>query len=73
MGLLQKEGDVGIFISSGGFTAEAKLTARNSHVHVELIELPRFIGLWQEFYSRLTDGDKSLLPLTPIYCLAVKE
>ena len=69
----KKEGDVGIFVSTGGFTPDAKTTARSSHIHVELIDLPRFIGLWQEFYNKLTDEDKSLLPLTPIYFLAKKN
>jgi len=70
MGLLQKDGDVGIFVSSSGFTPDAKTTARSSHVHVELIDLDRFITLWQEFYSKLTDEDKSLLPLIPIFFYA---
>ncbi|SFM64324.1 restriction endonuclease [Nitrosomonas communis] len=67
MGLLQKDGDVGIFVSSGGFTADAKTTARTSHVHVELIDLNRFITLWQEFYHKLGDEDKARLPLIPIF------
>lgn len=70
MGLLQKDGDVGIFVSSGGFTPDAKTTARSSHVHVELIDFDRFISLWQEFYTKLTDEDKALLPLVPIYFYA---
>ena len=70
MGLLQKDGDVGMFVSSGGFTPDAKTTARGSHVHVELIDLDRFIALWQEFYPKLTDEDKALLPLVPIYFYA---
>lgn len=70
MGLLQKAGDVGIFVSSGGFTSDAKRTARSSHIHVELIDLARFISLWQDFYNKMSDEDKSLLPLTPIYFLA---
>lgn len=70
MGLLQKDGDVGIFVSSGGFTPDAKTTARGSHIHVELIDLDRFISLWQEFYGKLTDEDKILLPLMPIYFYA---
>jgi restriction system protein len=70
MGLLQKDGDVGMVVSSGGFSAEAKATARGAHVHVELIDLDRFIALWQEFYSKLTDEDKGLLPLVPIYFYA---
>jgi restriction system protein len=73
MGLLQKEGDVGIFVSTGGFTADAKTTARGSHVHVELIDLTRFIALWQEFYEKMSDEDKSLMPLRPIYFLAMQE
>ena len=67
MGLLQKDGDVGMFVSSGGFTLDAKSTARGSHVHVELIDFDRFIALWQEFYPKLTDEDKGLLMLVPIY------
>jgi len=73
MGLLQKEGDVGIFVSTSGFSPDARTTARSSHIHVELIDLSRFIVLWQEFYERLSDEDKSLLPLKPIYFLAAKE
>ena len=70
MGLLQKDGDVGMFVSSGGFTPDAKTTARGSHVHVELLDLDRFISLWQEFYVKLTDEDKSSLPLVPIFFYA---
>jgi len=73
MGLLQKEGDVGIFVSTGGFSHDARAAARSSHVHVELIDLNRFVGLWQEFYDKLSDEDKSLLPLRPIYFLGMKE
>jgi restriction system protein len=70
MGLLQKDGDVGIFFSTGGFSPDAKTTARSSQVHVELIDLERFITLWQEFYEKLTDEDKNLLPILPIYFVA---
>jgi len=73
MGLLQKEGDVGIFVSTGGFSPDARTTARSSHVHVELIDFNRFVGLWQEFYDKLSDEDKSLLPLRPIYFLSAQE
>ncbi len=73
MGLLQKEGNVGIFVSTGGFSPDARTAARGSHVHVELIDLHRFIGLWQEFYQKLSDADKSLLPLRPIYFLATED
>jgi len=67
MGLLQRDGDVGIFVSSGGFTSDSKTTARSSQVHVELIDLDRLIVLWQEFYGKLDDEDRNLLRLKPIY------
>lgn len=70
MGLLQKAGDVGIFVSTGGFTSDAKITDRSSNIHVELIDLARFISLWEDFYNKMSDEDKNLLPLRPIYFLA---
>lgn len=73
MGLLQKGEDVGIFVSTGGFTSDARATARTAHTHVELIDLDRFIALWQEFYPKLSDNDKSLLPLKIVYFLAPTE
>lgn len=73
MGLLQKDGDIGIFISTGGFSAEAKQTARTAAVHLELVDMSRFIELWQNFYGKLTDEDKALLPLRSIYVLAPNE
>jgi restriction system protein len=73
MGLLQKQGDVGLFVATAGFTTDAKATARSSHVHVELVDLSRFINLWQKFYGKLPDEDKALLPMTPIYFLAKLE
>jgi len=73
MGLLKRQGDVGLFIATAGFTPDAKMTARTSDVHVELVDLARFINLWKQFYGKLPDEDKALLPLTPIYFLAKLE
>jgi restriction system protein len=69
-GLLQKDGDVGIFVSSGGFTADAKAEARMSNVHVELIDLARFLALWIDFHPKMNDEDRARLRLTPVYFLA---
>jgi restriction system protein len=71
MGLLHKDGDVGLFVSSGGFSPDAKSTARASNVHIELIDQNKFIELWQEFYNKLSDIDKNLFPLRPIYFLDI--
>jgi restriction system protein len=72
MGLL-KNNDVGIFVSSGGFTPDAKSTARTSNNHLELIDQNRFIELWQNFYDKLPDKDKNLFPLKPLYFLDIEE
>ena len=67
MGLLRKAGDAGMFVSSGGFTSDAKIESRSATVHVELLDLDAFIGLWREFYPKMTEDDKNLLRLKPIY------
>jgi restriction system protein len=70
MGILQKDGDVGIFVSTGGYTPDAKATATGSHIHVQLLDLDDFINLWTDFYTKLKDEDRSLLPLTSVYLVA---
>jgi restriction system protein len=67
IGLLNKENDVGIFVSTGGFTSDAKTTVRHASVHIELIDLDKLLALWQEFYFKCTDEDKNRLRLKPVY------
>lgn len=73
IGLLNKDGDIGLFITSGRFTSEAEKFSRDSHIHVKLLDFENFIFLWQENYHKLTDEDKNLLPLHPIYFLGSNE
>ncbi len=73
MGSLSREGDVGLFITSGRFTSDAESFARSSHIHVELIDFERFIALWDEFYDKLPDEDKNRLPLQRISFLGTNE
>ena len=72
-GLLNKEGEIGLFVTSGGFTSESERFARDSHIHVKLIDFENFITLWQQFYDNLTDEEKNWLPLHPIYFLGSNE
>lgn len=72
-GLLNKDGDVGLFVTSGRFTSEAERFARDSHIHVKLLNIDNFILLWKEYYNNLSDEEKNLLPLYPIYFLGVNE
>ncbi len=73
LGLLNKEGDIGIFVTSGGFTSDSERFARESNKHIKLIDINKFIDLWQEFYNKLTDEDKNTLPLHPIYFLGSND
>lgn len=73
IGSLNKDSDVGLFVTSGRFTSDSQKFALNSHVHVKLIDFGDFISLWQQFYSKLTDEEKNMLPLHPIYFLGTNE
>ncbi|GAB1371037.1 restriction endonuclease [Candidatus Kapaibacterium sp.] len=72
-GLLNKDGDIGLFVTSGSFTSEAERSARESHRHIKLLDIDNFISLWQEFYIKLSDDDKNMLPLHSIYFLGSNE
>ncbi len=71
--LLNTESDVGVFVTSGRFTSEAERSARESHKHIKLLDMDNFIALWQEFYEKMNDEDKNILPLQPIYFLGSNE
>jgi restriction system protein len=69
LGLLSKDGDTGLLISTGGFSPDALTATRQASSHIELIDLDRFIDLWQQFFQKLPDEDQSMLPLVPVYYL----
>lgn len=66
-GTMKRSTDVGIFVTSGGFSTYAIFEARSADKHIELIHFERFVDLWQQYYQKMTDEDKNMLPLHPIY------
>ncbi len=72
-GVLKKEGDIGLIVSSGGFTVDAEHEIRSSNKHIETMDLNRLIRLWQENYERVREPGKKLLPLVKLYFLAPTE
>ena len=72
-GLINHGEEVGIFVTSGRFSNEAERFAREANVHIKLINGEELISLWQEYYSKMPDEDKSLLPLQAIYFLGGNE
>lgn len=62
--------DVGLFVSTGGFTRDAEAFARNQERRkITLIDLDRLVDLWVQFYGQLDDKARTRMPLTPIYFL----
>ena len=63
--------DVGIFVSSGGFTSSASAEARaEKNRRLTLIDLEKLFDLWVEHFDKLSEVDKRLLPLRPVHFLA---
>lgn len=73
LGVIRKEGEVGLIVSSGGFTADAVVEMQKSPVHIEAIDMSSLISLWQEHYQKLDEEDKKLLPLRWIAFLDEEE
>ena len=66
--------DVGIFVSTSGFTNEAEAEDRAQEKRqLTLVDLEPLFDLWVEHYKRLDDADRALLPLRPVYYLAATE
>lgn len=72
-GTMKRETDVGIFVTSCDFSQPAKSEARLSGKHIELIDFNRFIELWTQYYDKMKDETKYMLPLHPIYFLGSNE
>ena len=63
--------DVGIFVSTGGFTGGAESEARlQQRRKITLLDLGRVVDLWTQHYSSLDESDRALLPLKAVHYLA---
>jgi restriction system protein len=72
-GLLRREGDIGLIVSSGGFTKDVEIEIRHSNKHIETMDLDRLVSLWQQHYEKISETGKALLPLVKVYFLAPAE
>lgn len=71
--VLHKNEDIGIFITGSTFTRDARMFARQSDIHIRLIDRQDLIQLWRENYPKLSAQSKALLPLQAIYFLGGLE
>lgn len=72
-GILNPDKEIGLFVTSGSYTSDSERAARESNKHVKLIGISTFITLWREYYNKLSDEDKNLLPLKSISFLGSND
>lgn len=66
-----RDDDVGLFVSLGGFTKDAKDEARmQENRKIRLLDEDQLVELWIEHYDKIADQDRRHLPLKPIYFLS---
>jgi restriction system protein len=66
IGVLQAD-DKALFVSTGGFTYDAKYEAERARVAITLVDLENLAQLVVEYYDRFDADGRSLLPLIRIY------
>jgi restriction system protein len=71
---LLSDGDVGIFVNTGGFSRDAEDEARKQEKRrIVLVDAERLFDLWVEHYKSLEDKARSRMPVRPIWFLAPAE
>ena len=68
-----RQGDIALFVTSGTFSPDAKNTGTNSREFIRLIDGDEFIDMWLEYYDKMSDDDKNMLPLKRIAFLGTNE
>jgi len=63
----RQAGDRCLYVSSGGFTREARYEAERSTIPLTLIDLPMLRELLTEHYEALDVETKQMVPLTRVY------
>lgn len=69
-GIVRQDREIGLFVSTGGFTPQAMTEARNGAVHIQLMDLDGFLDSWLAVYDRLVEEDRAQLRLRAVYFLA---
>lgn len=66
IGTLQ-DGDTGVYVSTGGFTKDARYEAERSSRPVSLVDRTELIALFLEHYDKLDEDVRSLVPVKRVY------
>ena len=73
IGTMNREGDIGIFISTGGFSEPARQIVEHSHKHISIMGWEDFVKLFLEVYDRLDNVFKAKVPIGTVKVLLKQE
>ncbi len=62
-----RPGDKGLYVSTGGFSREAKYEAERSNIPLTLMDADVLVSLVIQYYDNFDSEARSLIPLTKIY------
>ena len=62
-----RAGDRGFYVSTGGFTKEARYEADRANVPMRLLDLDGFVRHYVDVYGKTNEGTRDILPLTRIW------
>jgi restriction system protein len=65
------EGDVGLFVTLGGFTSDSESEARNEARRITLIGDYQLFELWSRYYDQIPEEDRRRLPIKFVPFLVV--
>lgn len=62
-----RSSDRGLYVSTGGFTREARYEADRSNIPIRMLDLDGFVRLYVEVYDHTDENTRAILPLVRIY------
>lgn len=73
IGLLSKDGDAGLIVSSSGMTGDAVKEIRHASHHIEAISMNEIISLWEQHYDAMKEEDRQYMRLKRISFLDTRN
>jgi len=62
-----RQGDKGVYVSTGGFSKEAEYEAERANIPLTLVDLDTLTSVLLQHYENLDSQGRALIPLTRIY------
>ena len=63
----RRPGDNGMYVSTGGFTKDAKYEAERANIPIALVTLQELVDLLIQHYTNADTETRALVPLLPVY------